>query len=219
MEHENVDENAKYLLACENIKRIVKVIKAIKMKYYTNFSRISDTDRKIYEQLEANLEQISEENNLGKLKSALMEEVSAKYDKKDIKNEPSDPNSVDNKLLACYGAIDVQQKALSCGKIKQAIKCQKILEQYLEEIDKRSYKEVINYKREKFSELIREDVEKRNDTWMNDMKAFYNIKDVTERSEAKQKIEEAKIKLFNKQTQSSVLTEMRSGDSEELQIG
>ena len=64
MEHENIDENAKYLAACENVKKIVNVIKSIKIKYYPNFAKISDEDRKIYEQLEFNLEKISETNNL-----------------------------------------------------------------------------------------------------------------------------------------------------------
>ena len=72
MEHENVDENARYLKACENVKKIVNAIKTIKMKYYTNFAKISTEDRDIYNQLETNLEKISQENNLTRLKDALM---------------------------------------------------------------------------------------------------------------------------------------------------
>lgn len=85
MEHENIDENAKYLTACENVKKIVNAIKLIKIKYYPNFSKISEEDKQVYKELEVNLEKISEDNNLNRLKDALMEEVSAKYDKKDIK--------------------------------------------------------------------------------------------------------------------------------------
>ena len=134
MEHENIDENAKYLTACENVKKIVNAIKLIKIKYYPNFSKISEEDKQVYKELEVNLEKISEDNNLNRLKDALMEEVSAKYDKKDIKNEQKDPNFLDQELLACYGAIDAQQEALSHGKIKRARECQKILRTYLEEL-------------------------------------------------------------------------------------
>lgn len=123
MEHENVDENARYLTACENVKKIVNAIKSIKIKYYPNFAKISEADKKVYDELELNLEKISEDNNLNRLKTALMEEVSAKYDKKDMKNKPRDPKFLDNGLLACYGAIDAQQKALSQGKISQAKIC------------------------------------------------------------------------------------------------
>ena len=60
MEHENIDENARYLKACENVKKIVNAIKNIKMKYYTNFAKISSEDKKVYEQLNKNLEITSE---------------------------------------------------------------------------------------------------------------------------------------------------------------
>ena len=224
MEHENVDENARYLKACENVKKIVNAIKTIKMKYYTNFAKISTEDRDIYNQLETNLEKISQENNLTKLKDALMEEVSAKYDKKDIKNEQGnskDPNSVDSRLLACYGNIDVQQKALAVGKIGKARKCQKILQQYLEEIDNSSYKElVMTYKREKFAELAMEraTVERKNEEYMSYMKQCFKKGNAEKRRNATIKIEEARDKsvtLFNNQK-----IEVKSNNSElESQIG
>ena len=204
MEHENIDENARYLTACENVKKIVNAIKSIKIKYYTNFSKISDEDKKTYEELELNLERISEDNNLNRLKTALMEEVSAKYDKKDIKNEPRDPKFLDNGLLACYGAIDAQQKALSQGKISQARKCQDILKQYMNEIDSTEFRKlIINYKREKFGELVRDRqaVQKKNEDTMNYMKSCYEKEDALERQYANKQIEEAKNKsmeLFNK---------------------
>lgn len=224
MEHENVDENARYLKACENVKKIVNAIKTIKMKYYTNFAKISTEDRDIYNQLETNLEKISQENNLTRLKDALMEEVSAKYDKKDIKNEqgnPRDPNSVDNRLLACYGNIDVQQKALAAGKIGKARKCQKILQQYLEEIDSSSYRElVMTYKREKFAELAMEraTVERKNEEYMSYMKQCFKKGNAEKRRNATIKIEEARdnsVTLFNNQRR-----EVETNNSElESQIG
>lgn len=203
MEHENVDENARYLSACENVKKIVNAIKSIKIKYYPNFARISDADKKIYEQLEANLEKISEENNLNGLKVALMEEVFAKYDKKDIKSEQGNPNSVDNELKACYGAIDVQIEALSHGKIKKARNCQEELKKYLNEIESTRCKDlVIIYKREKFGELIRDKdaVQEKNETWMRYMKECFDSEDVIERQQATDQMEEARknsVMLFN----------------------
>ena len=204
MEHENVDENARYLTACENVKKIVNAIKSIKIKYYPNFAKISEEDKKVYDELELNLEKISEDNNLNRLKTALMEEVSAKYDKKDMKNEPRDPKFLDNGLLACYGAIDAQQKALSQGKISQAKRCQNILKQYMKEIDSiECRKLIINYKREKFGELIRdrEAVQRKNEETMQYMKSCYESRDVPERQHANEQIEEAKnnsTMLFNK---------------------
>ena len=44
MEYEKIDEEARYLKACENVKKIVNAIKNIKMKYYTNFAKISSED-------------------------------------------------------------------------------------------------------------------------------------------------------------------------------
>ena len=204
MEHENVDENARYLAACENVKKIVNAIKSIKIKYYPNFAKISEEDKKVYDELEFNLEKISEDNNLTRLKTALMEEVSAKYDKKDIKSELRDPQFLDNGLLACYGAIDAQQKALSQGKISQAKRCQNILKQYMEEIDSIEFRKlIIDYKREKFGELIRdrEAVQRKNEETMHFMKMCYESGIVLERQHANEQMEEAKNKsamLFNK---------------------
>lgn len=215
MEHENIDETTRYLAACENVKKIVNAIKSIKIKYYPNFAKISAEDKKIYEQLEANLEKISEGNNLNGLKVALMQEVSAKYDKKDIKNEQGNPNSVDNELQACYGAIDAQKEALSHGKIKQAKKCQEILKQYLDELDSMSYRElVVNYKREKFGELIKDKdaVQEKNEAWMSEMKGFCKPEYVMERQQATEKIEEAKMN-------SVMLFNIPKNNTEELQIG
>lgn len=194
MEHENVDENAEYLMACENVKKIVNAIKNIRIKYYTNFARISAEDKQKYELLEANLEKISETNDLGRLKNALMEEVSDKYGRE---KSPKGPN-IDKRLSACYGAVDVQQKALASGKIGKAIKCQKILQEYLDEIDNMSYREiVINYKRKKFEELIRskDDIEERKETWRKDMKGFCKSEDIVEREEVAKIVNEKRLEL------------------------
>ena len=222
MEHENIDENARYLKACENVKEIVNAIKAIKIKYYTNFAKISEEDKKTYDELETNLNIISEENDLNNLKVALMEEISDKYDQKELKEEPQNPKKIDKRLLACYGNIDVQQKALSAGQIGKARKCQKMLEQYLKEMNIEGYREMIdNYKREKLGELIRdrETVQKKNEDSMRYMKGCCLPEDVRERQHAKEQIEEARnnsVMLFDIP---KVNTKESKMNSDELLIG
>lgn len=194
MEYEKVDEDVKYLTACENVKKIVNAIKTIKIKYYPNFASISQDDKNVYNQLEEKLEMISTNNDLDRLKKALMEEVSAKYDKKEIDNKQNDSQLTNDELLmACYGAIDVQKKALSQGKLKQARKCQKLLKQYLRKIDSLMCRElVINYKREKFRELNvdRDLVQKKNEDVMNYMKSCYKLEQTIEGKQIEEKIKE-----------------------------
>lgn len=203
MVHENVDENATYLKACENVKKIVNAIKTIKMKYYTNFAKISQEDKKTYDELEKKLEIIAEENNLMNLKIALMEDVSARYDKNELINEPKNTNDIDERLKACYGNVDVQHKALLAGKIGQAKKCQDILEQYLNEIDIDKYRECVkNYKREKFAELVMERVavQKKNEEYVEYMKTCFFNGTAETRKEVSKKIEEIKtnkVTLFD----------------------
>ncbi len=191
MEYEKIDEEARYLKACENVKKIVNAIKNIKMKYYTNFAKISSEDKEVYEQLNKNLEKISQENDLENLKVALMQEVSDKYDNKELKKESRNSNSIDNRLLACYGSIDVQQKALSVGKIGQARKCQKILEEYLDEIGSDTYREIVKkYKREKFAELVMERVaiQEKNDEYMGLVERCFKLGNAKQREAMKSKI-------------------------------
>lgn len=176
MEHENIDNAAQYREACENVKKIVKAIKTIKMKYYPNFARITEEDHKVYQQLEVNLEKIAQKNNLQNLKVALMGEVSAKYDKQSTDDKIGKENNPDDILQKCYGAIDVQKKALSQGKIKQAKSCQKELQQYMKEIDLEEYKDlIIEYKRKQFAKLgiSQELIQNENDRWSDMLKSFY----------------------------------------------
>ena len=219
MEHENIDENVRYLKACENVKKIVNAIKVIKIKYYTNFAKISEEDKKKYDELEKNLNKISEENNLNNLKVALMEEVSDKYDKKELKEEPQNPKKIDRRLLACYGNIDVQQKALSTGQIGKARKCQKMLDEYLNELDNESDREMaVRYKREKFAELVMERVaiEKKKAEYMNYMKECFDSGTVNERKQADEKID----KLIKKMQVNLVDEKTNEKNTElELQIG
>ena len=183
MEFENTDEAIRRQ-ACERVKQIVKAIKTMKIKYYLNFSKISQKDQETYQKLEENLDKVSTSHNLTKLKVELMQELSAKYDRKDEDIEPENQGKPDKFLQACYGAIDAQKEALSHGKITQAIKCQQILKQYMEKINLENYKElVINYKREKFAELMksRDELETQNNSWNKIMRAFYKEDHVSER--------------------------------------
>ena len=161
------------------------------MKQYANFAKISSEDKEVYEQLNKNLEKISQENDLENLKVVLMQEVSDKYDNKELKEEPRDTNLIDSRLLACYGSIVVQQKALSMGKIGQARKCQKILEEYLDEIGSDTYREIVKkYKREKFAELVMERVaiQEKNDAYMGLVERCFELKNAKERETMKSKI-------------------------------
>lgn len=186
MEYQNTDE-ATRREACERVKKIVKAIKAIKIKYYLSFSKISAKDKETYQRLEANLEKISNEHDLNRLKVALMQEVEAKYDGKDLEDmkhgEQLEPN--DDILQACYGAIDAQKEALLKGRITQALRCQEQLKKYKQELDEIGRQEVTNYKREKFAELMqtREQVEEQLKLWKNNMKGKYKIKDAKKRED------------------------------------
>ena len=183
MEYENVDEVARRQ-ACERVKQIVKAIKAIKIKYYLNFSKISAKDKETYQKLESSLDKLSNMHDLGNLKVALMQEVSAKYDRKDDDMGEQKEIQPDDMLQACYGAIDAQKEALSRGKITQARKCQEILKQYMQKIDIENYRDlIINYKREKFAELVksRDELEQKNASWDRIMREFYKEGHVLER--------------------------------------
>ena len=203
MEYQNTDE-ATRREACERVKQIVKAIKAIKIKYYLNFSKISAKDKEAYQKLEANLEKISNEHDLSRLKVALMQEVGAKYDGKnpeDIMKQGKQHEPNDDILPACYGAIAGQKEALSRGRITQALRCQEQLKRYKQGLDEVGIKEVTNYKREKFAELMqtREQVEEQLKSWNNTMKGMYKKKHV----EKRQKIVEEMQGWQNKEKQTS----------------
>lgn len=209
MEYQNTDD-ATRREACERVKQIVKAIKAIKIKYYLNFSKISAEDKERYQKLEASLEQISEENDLNNLKVALMQDVESRYDGKnpeDMKqDEQPEPNN--DILQACYGAIDAQKEALSRGRITQALRCQEQLKRYKQELNDMGRREVTNYKREKFAELMqtREQVEEQLKTWNNTMKGMYKIKHVGKRKDTMKKMQDLQNK--EKQTPREYQTEM-----------
>lgn len=192
MEYEKVNEAEVYRTACENVKTITKAIKAIKIKYYPNFSKISEKDQGVYDELNQKLEQISEKHGLNRLKVALMGEISTKYDNEKENGENGQQKSLDEILLQCYGAIDAEQQALSLGKIGQALKCQKALEQYKQKIELMPEKErllarILEYKREKLGELTIEKEAQENNSkkWENRFKGFFEQTNAENRKEVK----------------------------------
>ena len=192
MNYENVDENATYRIACENVKKIVNAIKTLKIKYYPDFDRISEEDKAKFDELQQQLEKISEENGLKDLTVALMGDIDSKYNHEQANVDNGETKPSDQILKACYGATDAEVVALSSGKIKQAKKCQEILNQYLNGIDSKSYKELITeYRRRKFSELTRtrENNDKENERWSNNLSVFYKPQDIEARKTVKGIIE------------------------------
>ena len=193
MEYQNVDEAARRE-ACERLKMIVKSIKALKIKYYLNFSRISSQDQETYLRLQKDLDRVAEENDLKNLKVELMADLSARYDgtgqQPGDSTEKGDKPNNDQLLKACYGAIDAQKEAISKGRIAQAIRCQEQLKRYKQGLDSDICNEVTRYKREKFAELgnSREVLEEKIKSWENKMKGMYQIKHVEKRSYAVNKI-------------------------------
>lgn len=212
MEYENIDEATKRE-ACERVKQIVKAIKAIKIKYYLNFSKISAKDRERYQKLESNLEKISEEYNLNKLKVALMSELSTKYDVNDKNNlgeeKQHEPDDILNK---CRGAVDAEMDALSRGRITQSRKCQEQLKKYMEKLDTVRRQDITNYKRDKLFVLgltieqgmtkkeVEEKIEEKNKSWNNNMKSMCKIKHADKRRDVYGIIG----KLQNKERQISI---------------
>lgn len=184
MGYENVDENATYKTACENVKRIVNAIKILKLKYYPNFERISEEDKKTFDDLQARLDKISEENGLNALKESLMEEISSKYNREQNDEGNKGTQTSDGILKACYGATDAEVTALSHGKIGQAKKCQDILNNYLVGISSKSYRGLITeYRRRKFGELARaiKQTNQDNERWGDNLRAFYRPQDLEAR--------------------------------------
>lgn len=192
MEYEKTEE-ATRREACERVKQIVKAIKAIKIKYYLNSSKISEQDQETYQNLQTSLEQITRQHDLRNLTVALIQEVESRYSGKnpeDMKHEEQ-PEFNSDILQACYGAIDAQKEALSKGKITQAIRCQEQLKKYRKELDEAGNKEIINYKREKFAELMqtRAELEEQIRLWTNTMKGMYKVKHVEKRDTALKEIQ------------------------------
>lgn len=185
MEYQDTDEITRRE-AVEKVKQIVKAIKAIRIKYYPDFSKASEKDQETEQKLQANLEQIAQNNGLNELRSSLIQEVDERYGGK----EPENKN--DSILQACYGAIDAQKEAISKGKITQALRCQEQLKMYKQKLSKAECQEIVSYKREKFAELMqtREQLEENMQKWNSQLKGMYKIEHAQKRREAMEVIQD-----------------------------
>ena len=196
MEYENIDEATRYQEACRKVKQIAEAIKSIRIKYYPNFAKISEEDKKIYDELNNQIEKIAGENGLNKLKAELISEINDKYEGKipsmnEQEEEPEDRTKLSEKTLkAYYGAIDAGKQALSEGKLKRAGNCQKQankLEETLKKMGKEYFEEATNYKRKKFAELV---PTKEKTNWEEVLPDCYESGDiyVQKRTEAQEEI-------------------------------
>ena len=136
MEHENVDEAIAFQTACKRVKQIANAIKTIRMKYYPNFAKISDEDKQTYEELHLQIDKIARENGLNMLKTELMADINDRF--QDSQNE-ADANKQEKPaekiLKAYYGAIDAGNQALSEGKLRRALNCQKQANSFMEQLE------------------------------------------------------------------------------------
>ena len=201
MGYEKIDENETYKDACEKVKKIVNAIKALKIKYYLNLAGMSEKDKEILDELQQQLEEIPEENGLQYLKKTLMSEIISKYEpeSKDVNQGTQSPDEL---VKACYGAIDAETTALSCGRIKQARRCQTESQKYLEMMKSQKYLDPIKlqkyealiteYRRRKFGELAigRDNGENKTAEWLSKLKEFYRPDDLQERGAIRAAIKE-----------------------------
>lgn len=95
-------------------------------------------------------------------------------------------------LQDCYRIIDAETVALAETKIPEAIRYQEQLKTYKQQLDPEIFKEVINYKREKFAglEQSKEQIYEKVKSWHNQMKGMYKIKHVGKRKETMEALAE-----------------------------
>lgn len=199
MEYQDTDEITRRE-AVEKVKQIVKAIKAIRIKYYPDFSKVSEKDHETEQKLQANLERIAQNNGLNELRSSLIQEVDERYGGK----EPENKN--DSILQACYGAIDAQKEAISKGKITQALRCQEQLKMYKQKLSKAECQEIVSYKREKFAELMqtREQLEENMQKWNSQLKGMYKIRHAEKRRETMEVIQNLQNPEKSKEQQTEI---------------
>ena len=195
MEHENVDEAIAFQTACKRVKQIANAIKTIRMKYYPNFAKISDEDKQTYEELHLQIDKIARENGLNMLKTELMADINDRF--QDSQNE-ADANKQEKPaekiLKAYYGAIDAGNQALSEGKLRRALNCQKQANSFMEQLEAIAQEDLlrmaVEYKRARFAELSQERGEKEQVTtnWEQFLQQTYKTEDFQKRNDIAQEI-------------------------------
>lgn len=200
MEYVNIDEATRYQEACRKVKQIAEAIKHIRIKYYPNFGKISEADKQVYDELNAQIEKIAGENGLNRLRTELISEIADRYDGNiPSENEKRQGAELNEKVLkAYYGAIDAGKQALSEGKLKKARNCQKQADTYMKKLEEIEQSQdgnqlvemATHYKREKFAELVpaRETGKNNKTNWEEVMRSSYKTEDVQTRNEVAQEI-------------------------------
>ena len=196
MGYENIDKADAYQEACRKVKRIAEAIKHIRIKYYPNFAKISEQDKQVYDELNVQMEQIASENGLSKLKAELIGEISERYDGNipSENEEQGNQSTGENILKAYYGAIDAGKQALSEGKLKKALNCQRQADTYMKILEENGTENAklvemaVHYKREKFAELLPVKEKANATNWEETMKGCYKNSNAQDRSEAAQQI-------------------------------
>lgn len=129
-----------------------------------------------------------------------------------MENQNTEEIIIDDMLQMCYTIIDTQEEAISKGRITHALKCQEQLKKYIKKLNEIDCKEVINYKREKFAELLqtREQVEEQVKTWKNTMRGMYRVEHAGKRKQTMEQIQKLqnKEKETQKQDENEMLNEL-----------
>ena len=106
MEYQNIDE-ATRREACEKVKKIAETIKKIRKKYYLCFNKISDVDKKRYDELKAQMQNIANQNGLNKFSAELIADLETQFE--DDKTEEIQKNGG----LSNNSEEDIYQKYLT----------------------------------------------------------------------------------------------------------
>ena len=225
MEYENTDSEVQYRQACEKVKKIVEVIEMIRIKYYPDFSKISEQDKEKYDTLNGEMEKIVSENGLENLSKPLMAEISGKYDEQfpqlneQDMEDPEKRNQIfENIKLACCGAMEAEKQAwLSWAKAKEtkneqaaetqqqlAETCQTRVDQLMGMIDgyeggQAVQEEMKKFRRDKFAQLnvSKEKTQQNNSRFTELFKGYYAQADEQTKREATDIIKEAQTEILN----------------------
>ena len=225
MEYENTDREVQYRQACEKVKKIVEVIEMLRIKYYPDFSKISEQDKEKYDTLNGEMEKIVSENGLEKLSKPLMAEISGKYNEQipqineQDMEDPKKKNQIfENIKLACCGAMEAEKQAwLSWAKAKEtndeqtaevqqqlAETCQSRVKELIETIveyegGKALQEELAKFRRDKFAQLnvSKEKTQQNNSRFTELFKGYYEQSDEQTKREATDIIKEAQTEILN----------------------
>ena len=225
MEYENTDREVQYRQACEKVKKIAEVIEMFRIKYYPDFSKISEKDKEKYDTLNGEMEKIVSENGLENLSKPLMAEISGKYDEQfpqlneQDMEDPEKRNQIfENIKLACCGAMEAEKQAcLSWAKAKEtkneqaaetqqqlAETCQTRVDQLMGMIDgyeggQAVQEEMKKFRRDKFAQLnvSKEKTQQNNSRFTELFKGYYTQTDEQTKKEATDIIKETQVEMSN----------------------